>query len=138
MNRKMKKAVSIALTVLAVTGAVIYLLVSGLDDTVVYYKTVDELLADPGRFETRPVRINGVLVPGSIKAKPGTEDYLFQITKRQQVLNVAYSGILPDTMLEDQELVVQGVYDGAEARFQASEILTKCPSKYEAEAQAIR
>jgi cytochrome c-type biogenesis protein CcmE len=138
MNQKTKKAVSVVATALVVAGAVIYLLVSGFDDTVVYYKTVDELLADPGRFETRAVRINGVLVPGSIKAKPGTKDYLFQITKRNQVLEVAYSGILPDTMLEDKELVVEGVYNQAASRFQASEILTKCPSKYESQAQAIK
>ncbi len=138
MNQKTKKAVSIVLTAVAVAGAVIYLLVSGFDDTVVYYKTVDELLADPGRFETRAVRINGVLVPGSVKAKPGTKDYRFQITKRRQVLDVAYSGILPDTMLEDKELVVEGVYDRSRSRFLASEILTKCPSKYESEAQAIK
>ena len=133
-----KKRIQILATVAALAVLFTYLLVSGFDDTVVYYKTVDELLADTSRFESRPVRINGILVPGSIKMKPGTKDYLFQITKRQKVVDVAYSGILPDTMLEDKELVVEGTFDAGNNRFAATEILTKCPSKYEAEAKAIK
>ncbi len=132
----MKKKLSAILSILAVIGAVAYLLISGFDDTVVYYKTVNEFLADPGRFETRPVRINGVLVAGSVRAKPGTNEFRFQLTKRNQTLDVSYEGVLPDTMQEGQELVVHGVYDSAAKTFRAKEILTKCPSKYEAKAKA--
>lgn len=134
---KRKKIVPALLTVAIVAGGLVYLLVAGFDDTVVYYKTVDELLAEPARFESRPVRINGVLVSGSVKSKLGTDEYRFQLTKRQQVVDVTYSGILPDTMREGQELVVQGMYNPARRTFDASEILTKCPSKYEAQAKAI-
>ena len=41
----MKKKLPAILSILAVIGAVAYLLISGFDDTVVYYKTVNELLA---------------------------------------------------------------------------------------------
>jgi cytochrome c-type biogenesis protein CcmE len=131
-----KKTITALLSIVAVIGAVIYLLVSGFDDTVVYYKTVNELLADPGRFETRPVRINGILVKDSVRAKPGTDEYIFQLIKKNQTLDVAYRGILPDTMQDGRELVVQGVYDSRAKIFNASEVLTKCPSKYEAKAEA--
>jgi cytochrome c-type biogenesis protein CcmE len=44
---------------------------------------------------------------------------------------VTYNGILPDTMAPGRELVVEGVLAGTGNNFKASEILTKCPSKYE-------
>ena len=137
MTMKNRKLISTLASIGIVVGAAVYLLVSGFDDTVVYYKTVDELMAAPERFETRPVRINGRLVPGSVQVKPDTREYRFKLIKRQKQLTVAFSGILPDTMQEGQDLVVQGVYDVSRRLFIASEVLTKCPSKYEAEAAAI-
>ncbi len=135
---KRKRTALILIVVAWLVGQVIYLLVWGLDDTVIYYKTVDELLADPARFETQPVRINGILVPQSVRNKPGTDEFRFQLEKRHQALDVAYRGVLPDTMKEGQELVVHGVYNPRGGIFNASEILTKCPSKYESKAKAIR
>jgi len=53
------------------------------------------------------------------------------------VLDVAYRGVLPDSMQEGRDLVVQGVFNRQSNLFDAGEILTKCPSKYETQAQAI-
>jgi cytochrome c-type biogenesis protein CcmE len=133
----MKKTISIILTVLVVIGGLSYLMLSSFDDNVVYYKTVDELLDDASRFHGRSVRINGVLVPGSVQQKPGTNQYRFQLTKRGKNLDIEYSGILPDSMREGSELIVQGVLNQQATFFAASEILTKCPSKHEARAQAL-
>ena len=73
---------------------------------------------------------------GSLRSKPGTNEFRFQLSKRDTKLDVSYEGVLPDTMQEGQELVVHGVYDSASKTFRAKEILTKCPSKYEAQAKA--
>ena len=51
--------------------------------------------------------------------------------KNGKILEISYSGILPDTMKPGRELVVQGVIVKGEDLFEASEILTRCPSKYE-------
>ena len=132
----MKKKLPVLIAITAVAAAVLYLITTGFEDTGVYYKTVDELLAEPQRFETRPVRINGILVEGSLLSKPGTDEFRFEISKRNEILTVIYKGVLPDTLKEGRELVVQGVYDSRSKTFTAREILTKCPSKYEAEARA--
>ena len=134
---KKNKTISVVLTVLVVVGLLIYLVVSSFGESMVYYKTVDELLSNTERFSGRTVRINGVLREGSIKQKPGSDEYRFQISKRGMVLDVAYSGVLPDSMQEGRDLVVQGVFNGKNNLFDAGEILTKCPSKYEAKAQSI-
>ena len=44
-------------------------------------------------------------------------------------LQVVYSGIMPDTLRAGRDVIVQGVYDGEV--FNAYQLLTQCPSKYE-------
>jgi cytochrome c-type biogenesis protein CcmE len=134
---KKNKTISVILTIIVVVGAVGYLMVSSLDDTMIYYKTVDELLAESARFDGKPIRVNGVLVPTSVRQKPGTEQFRFKLSKRGQVLDVAYAGILPDSMQDGRDLVVQGMLQASEKLFVADQILTKCPSKHEAKAKAI-
>ena len=131
---KKNKKISIAISVFLIVGAFAYIAFSSFGESMIYYKTVDELLADKGRYTEQPVRINGVLVPDSIRQKPGTNQYRFQIAKKNMVLEVAYAGVLPDVMSSDQEMVVQGVYSTQKDLFEATEILTKCPSKHEARA----
>jgi len=133
----MKKVIAIVATVLVVGGVFVYLLVSSFSgDSMVYYKTVDELLADRARLENRPIRINGLLVDGSISRRPGTDEYRFTLTKNGAQLAVTYRGILPETMLPGREIVVEGALKPGGNEFAATEILTKCPSKYESVAKS--
>ncbi len=128
---KASTIIKILVTVLIVGGALSYLIFSSVSDSMVYYKTVEEVLAERSRFENEAVRINGLLVEGSIKQKPGTDEFRFVLSKNTKTLEVAYSGILPDNMEPGRELVVQGTMEKGADRLNASEILTKCPSKYE-------
>ncbi len=132
----MGKIASVIVTVLVIGGGLVYLLSSSFGDSMVYYKTVDELLAQRDRFEGRAVRINGVLEEQSIRQKPGTGEYRFTIAKGDKKLTVAYEGVLPDAMQPGREIVVHGRLAPQSDIFEASEIMTKCPSKYEAEAKS--
>lgn len=125
------KIIKILVTVIIVGGGLGYLVASSFGESMVYYKTVEELFVERARFEGEPVRVNGLLVEGSIQQKPGTDQFRFKLSKNGKILEIAYSGILPDTMKPGRELVVQGVIVKGEDLFEASEILTKCPSKYE-------
>lgn len=133
MNKKVIKAL---VTILVVAGAVSYLAFSSFEESMIYYKTVEETLQARDQFETTPVRVNGLLVPGSIKQKPNTDSFKFELQKNETILEIEYSGILPDTMTEGKELVVQGTLVPGKKTLAATEILTKCPSKYEKEAQS--
>lgn len=132
---KKNKKLSIMVSVFLIVGAFAYIAFSSFGESMIYYKTVDELLADTSRYSETPVRINGTLVQDSIRQKPGTNQYRFQIAKKGMVVEVAYAGVLPDVMAGDQEMVVQGLYSPDRELFEASEILTKCPSKYEERAK---
>jgi len=123
--------IKILVTVVLVGGALTYLITTSFDESMVYYKTVEEVLNERARFEGEPVRINGLLVKDSVRHKPGTDEFRFTLSKNGKIIEVAYSGILPDSMEPGRELVVQGTLEKGTDRLEATEILTKCPSKYE-------
>ena len=47
-------------------------------------------------------------------------------------VTVRYEGIVPDTFKDDAEVIVTGIL-GQDELFRGSELVAKCPSKYEAE-----
>jgi cytochrome c-type biogenesis protein CcmE len=104
----------------------------GISHSTVYYYTVSELRAKGPAVD---VRVSGQLVNGSITAL-GVTDVSFAIHDRDhtgEVISVTFSGVVPDSFRDqpDTEVVVQGDYLSGDT-FQASTILAKCPSKYEA------
>jgi cytochrome c-type biogenesis protein CcmE len=49
---------------------------------------------------------------------------------------VEYEGLLPDTFTDDTEVVLEGRF-GEDQVFQASTLLTKCGSRYEASPEEL-
>lgn len=96
----------------------------------VYYVTVPEFLAQGGSTATN-VRVNGKVVAGSIERLPTGQDVTFTMAGEGAEIRVAYHGIIPDTFVDGADVVVEGGLrsDGV---FEASTLLAKCPSKYEA------
>ena len=71
---------------------------------------------------------------GSLQSEPKTFLHRFTLTGSEQSqstvsLPVTYQGTVPDAFKEGIEVVVEGKYNNG--TFWASNILTKCPSKYE-------
>ena len=100
---------------------------------IVYSKYVDEIMA-PGQaaaWTGRTVRVEGLVVPGSIENRPGTSEYRFRISRNHAVMPVTYRGIVPDTFRDCAGVTVRGQLDEAH-RFTADELIAKCPSRYEA------
>lgn len=122
---------------LLILGAVSYLMFSGINDTMVYYYTVSELLADKSDLSGKGVRINGHVSPGKIQLdrKQSRVDFTVLEKSTSLTLPVTYQGIIPDTFKDGAEVVVEGVYFADQHQFKATTLLAKCPSKYE-EAQA--
>jgi cytochrome c-type biogenesis protein CcmE len=120
-----------------VTLAVTWLIWTGISDTMVYYLTPTELMAraegDPLASE-RGVRVSGHVVPGSYAAASGELLHTFQVfdpDEPEVVLTVHFRHPIPDTFNDEAEVVMEGRYLGG-GIFEASEVLTKCGSRYEA------
>jgi len=123
----------IILLSLVIVGAIAYLILTGVKQTGLNYMTVTEL----AQLERPPAqggfRLDGQVVVGSIVYKQKVPSLAFQMTDGKERIGVVYDGLMPDAFGEGREVVVEGVYDPAGRQLHASKLVTKCPSKYEAE-----
>jgi len=118
----------LAAVVLAI--ALGYLSYMALNSATIYYLTVGEVVAQ-GPSE-KVVRINGKLVPTSFERGKGDTLAHFSLSDGDTALQTQYNGIIPDLFFNGQsEIVAEGTYQPDNV-FHASNILVKCPSKYEA------
>jgi len=119
------------IAIVIITGALSYLVFSGVKDTMVYYLTIDELQAKVPDVYGERVRVSGTVVPGTI-VKDNTGKLEFQLTDGNNKIDVKYSGIVPDVFADDVEAVVEGSYT-QDYVFNADVLLAKCPTKYESD-----
>ena len=124
MNKKLVIGGIIIIIVVA------YLFWSGMKDSSVYFMTVDEFFAQIDQMEGKGTRVNGDIVDGSINWDAQNLLLTFQLTDGKNVLNVRHNGIAPDTFNEGLSVIVEGKYENGS--FNSTQIMTKCPSKYEA------
>ena len=122
---------------LLIIGAVSYLMFSGINDNMVYYYTLSELLEKKADLAGVGVRIHGHVSSGTIRIdrEQSQVDFLVMEKKTTHTLPVTYQGIIPDTFKDGAEVVVEGTYQADRNHFQATVLMAKCPSKYE-EAQS--
>lgn len=133
----MKKQRKFLIGAAALVGVVGYLAATGMSESMMYYRTPDELAAslaaDPSSRELA-VKVGGRVVPGSVQYDPRTLDLRFtvvDIASGKSRFPVHYNGPLPDTFAEGRDVVVTGAVSGA-GTLEATELLTKCGSRYEA------
>lgn len=132
--KKQRRFVAVGVLLAGVVG---YLMVTGMRDSMVYYYTPAELVAksvaDPSVHELG-VKVGGRVVPGTVRFDPKTLDLRFDVvdiaTGRAR-FPVKYQGPLPDTFEEGRDVVVEGRLTSA-GLFEATTVLTKCGSRYEA------
>ncbi len=131
---------------LLIVSAVGYLIYTSIQETKVYYFTIDEFLLKRAALTNEDVRVAGRVRAGSIQWDPATLKLTFMLTPIEpgtipvEVVQtevpaevpVSYQGILPDMFAEGRDVIVEGVYT-PEQRLVASTIMTSCPSKYEPE-----
>ena len=110
--------------VLAVLALAAGLVLTALEDTVVYFHGPTELLGKP--LDDRRIRVGGLVVEGSIETD-GTRN-LFAVTDGTSEVAIDFNGILPDLFREGQGIIAEGVFDGRV--FRADTVLAKHDETY--------
>lgn len=113
-----------------------FLVWTAVDQTKMYMITVPEFLSAGQAYANSTVRIAGKVAPGSMKWDGSARDLRFTVIDmagQAGEVQVHYTGLLPDMFAEDRNVVVEGPYTAA-SPFEATAVLTSCPSKYQAEA----
>lgn len=114
-----------------VLAGVAYLASASLQNNAVYYLTVSELQGGTPAVYGQPVRVAGRVVPGSIERDPQALVVRFEVSDESGRMPVTYRGVLPDIFGPTAEVVVEGKYSAGGA-FDATTLLAKCPSRFEA------
>lgn len=121
----------------AVLGIVAYLMVTGMQDSMVYYHTPAELMAkvsDDPTYRELGIKVGGRVAPGTVRFDQRSLDLTFHVVDIETGTTsfpVHYRGPLPDTFEEGRDVVIEGRLTQAGV-FEATTVLTKCGSRYEA------
>jgi cytochrome c-type biogenesis protein CcmE len=117
----------------AIVIGIAYLIITALQTSTVYYITVGELMQRGPGVPVQQVRVAGDVVPGSVEKVDAGLALRFQVHDGSGQMPVYYKGgPVPDIFGEQVQVVVEGKV-GPDGTFQASTLLAKCPSKFEAD-----
>jgi cytochrome c-type biogenesis protein CcmE len=126
-KRKLKFLIGSLIIVVSIT----WIGFSGFDESLAYYKTVDELRAMGAKGYGKRLRVAGNVVAGSIERASSTVK--FKLEQKGEILPIKYVGtdLLPDTFKDGAQALAEGhlIQSG---EFEATKIQAKCASKYEA------
>jgi cytochrome c-type biogenesis protein CcmE len=130
-----------------IVGAVAYLIVIGISSTAEYYLTVNEAASRQAELHNQLIRIAGRVQSGTINWDPGSLTLAFAIappppqdgakfepvsTHPEPVINVVCNGQpKPDMFAPGRDVIVEGRLTSRNF-VNADQVLTSCPSKYQA------
>ncbi len=140
---------------LLIVAAVVYLIASSLQSSSQYFLTVQELQGKGSAVVGRDVRVSGAVVGGTIQYDANTLTLKFTVANipgdqkeidrlgglaavlHQAVvdsntprLQVIYKGVKPDLLRDEAQAIMTGKLN-QDGTFTASELLLKCPTKYQ-------
>jgi cytochrome c-type biogenesis protein CcmE len=135
-----RKRMMMVIPLVAVAAGLVAFVLGGMKDNAIYSKPVDELVASKERFAGRAVRAEGNLVHGSLVKRDSPCEYRFTIAKNGVEVPVRYAQcVVPDTFRDvpgmDVGVTVEGQLQ-SDNSFVATNVLAKCPSKYEMKERA--
>ena len=134
----MKAQTKFVLGAVMIFASVGYLMATGIKDTGMYFLTPSELAArvnDDRSFHDVGIKMGARVVRGSIERNVETQTITFEITDGDQTYPVTYRGLAPDTFTDEVEVVVEGRLNRS-GTFEATTLLAKCGSRYEAVPEA--
>lgn len=139
---------------LIIVAAVVILAITSLRGNTQYYLTINELLANQNG-QTQNVRISGVVIGSTILYDAATNTLSFDVANipgdndtiekmgglaealhqaaidpALKHLTIHYTGAKPDLLKDEAQAIMTGSL-GSDGIFYASELLLKCPSRYE-------
>jgi len=142
---------------LLIVAAIVYLIASSTQASAQYYLTIDELAEKGESVRGRDLKISGAVDGDSIVYEPDTLTLRFTVANvpadleaieesgglaevlhlavsdpNARRLQVVYVGVKPDLLRHEAQAILTGRLDD-DGVFQATELLLKCPTRYEEE-----
>jgi cytochrome c-type biogenesis protein CcmE len=131
MAAKKGPSVGLILTLLIVLGGFGSLIYGGLDDNLVYFLTPSELQAKGDSAYGKPVRLGGMVVPGSVKWNAEAIDLRFILADSKGKTEVHSKKAPPQMFREGQGVIVEGRLNRA-GIFESTSLMVKHSNEYKA------
>jgi cytochrome c-type biogenesis protein CcmE len=112
-----------------ILAAMAYLLYLSFGGAVSYYVKVSEFFDKESELSGTNIRVAGVIAT-PIDWNPEDVELEFYITEGGDCMQVNYQGVKPSGFKEGSNILVEGKYQN-DGIFRASQLIIKCPSKYE-------
>ena len=135
-----RREIGLLIGLLVMASAIVVLVMTSFNDSAIYSKGVDEIVAQKDKLGDRNLRVQGTLVKGTLVRRDTPCEYRFRMRKNGAEIEVRYPQcVVPDTFRDvpnmDVDVTATGKLAG-DGHFQASEIMAKCPSKYDMKQRA--
>lgn len=127
---KPKYQLKYLLGAVVIFGIIGYLIFFGLTQTSQWSINVAELKARGATAIGQGARVSGQLEANSIAKDVKANKIAFVLTDGTNRLPVSYAGVVPDTFDRAVEVVAEGKLN-SDGSFTASNVLARCPSKYD-------
>ncbi len=111
-------------------GVIGYLIFFGLTQTSQWAMNVSELRARGNSAIGQGARVTGQLEANSVQKDVKQNKISFVLTDGTSTLPVSYTGVVPDTFDRAVEVVAEGKMN-SDGTFTATNVLARCPSKYD-------
>jgi cytochrome c-type biogenesis protein CcmE len=144
---KPKSSWGLLAALLVIVAAVLTLAFTGLDGAFKYTVSVDRLVKEQAQFAKRNVKLQGMLVKGTLVRRDEPCEYRFKLIEMDpkgagSVMPVQYRQcVVPDTFRDmpgmDVEVTASGKLAPDGKSFEATDIMAKCPSKYEMQQRSM-
>lgn len=128
MTAKKKIVIGIAIII----GAICYLMISGFSDAKVHVQ-LEELVNSSTEYRDTYVQTEGTVLGESIRWDAAKVELSFTIAGKHNpavTIPVMYKRTIPENFQNTTEVMIGGYYTPG-GTFEALEMITKCPSKYE-------
>ncbi len=140
---------------LLIAAAILYLVISSTQANAQYFLTVDEVISQGQSLNGKTIRVSGAVLGDSIDYDPDSRLLTFTIAHvpgdnreienagglaaelhaavgdpTRNRLEIIHKGIRPDLLKNEAQAILTGTIN-TDGSFSASEVLLKCPTRYE-------
>ena len=113
----------------AIGGAIAFLIAGGLSENMVYFLTPSELEARAESVVDAPLRLGGQVKPGSVRWDAESRELRFVIADEGAEIEVRSVGAPPAMFAENQGVVVEGSY-ASDGFFHSTNVMVKHSNEY--------
>jgi cytochrome c-type biogenesis protein CcmE len=121
----------LGIVIAVVCGALAFLVIQGLDNATTYFRNADEAAAQRDELGTRRLRLQGTVVPGSVRTTG--DEVAFAVEYHCVAVDVRHRGDPPELFVDGIPVVLEGAFAEGTDTFASDRIMVRHTSEYREE-----